>query len=73
MKKILSRIQKGRGVGMHSEEAAPKSIDIHAAVIPGSAFLPKRWMVVLSYLVAAGIIICIGIGAYSFVKEDGDK
>ena len=61
-------------VGMYSEEDAPKSIDIHAAVIPGSAFRPKRWMVVLSYLVAAIIIICIGVaGAYSFVKASEES
>ena len=68
MKKILSRIQKGRAVGMHSGEDVPKSIDIHAAVIAGSDFRPKWWMVVLSYSVAAIIIICIGVGAYSFIK-----
>jgi hypothetical protein len=73
MKKILSRIQKGRGVGMHSGEDVPKSIDIHAAVIAGSGFHPKRWMVALSYLVAAIIIICIGVGAYSFVKSSQES
>jgi len=73
MKKILSRIQKGGAVGVHSGEDVPKSIDIHAAVIAGSGFRPKRWMVVLSYSVAAIIIICIGVGAYSFVKASQES
>ena len=70
--KVRSQLQKLKGGGTHSDsdsgagEDLPKSIEISSS---SSNFHPKKWMIVLSYLVAAIIIICISFGAYSFVKS----
>ena len=77
--KVRSQLQKLKGSGTHSDSGAgedvAKSIEIDYDVNNNSSsnsssnFHPKKWMVVLSYLVAAIIIICISFGAYSFVKS----
>ena len=75
--KVRSQLQKLKGGGTHSDsgEDVAKSIEIDYDVNNNSSsnsssnFRPKKWMVVLSYLVAAIIIICISFGAYSFVKS----
>ena len=71
--KVRSQLQKVKGGGTHSDsgEDVPKSIENDSDVNNNSSsnFRPKKWMIILSYLVAAIIIICISFGAYSFVKS----
>ena len=82
--KVRSQLQKLKGGVARSDsgEDVPKSIEIDSDVNNNSSssnnrsnsnssnnFRPKKWMIILSYLVATIIIICISFGAYSFVKS----
>lgn len=59
--KVMSR-------GPHAGEDVPKFVDVDDLNSSGR-FRAKRWMVVLSYLAAAIITLCISIGASSFVRS----
>ena len=54
--------------GPHAGEDVPKFVDVDD-VNSSSRFRAKRWMVVISYLAAAIITLCISIGASSFVRS----
>lgn len=66
--KVMSRLGTGNVTGPHAGEDVPKFVDVDD-VNSSSRFRAKRWMVVLSYLAAAIITLCISIGAYSFVRS----
>ena len=68
--KVMSRLETGNETrtGPHAGEDVPKFVDVDD-VNSSSRFRAKRWMVVLSYLAAAIITLCISIGASSFVRS----
>ena len=68
--KVMSRLETGNETrtGPHAGEDVPKFLDVDD-LNSSSRFRAKRWMVVLSYLAAAIITLCIIIGASSFVRS----
>ena len=71
--RVVNQLQKGeiKRVGTQSEVEVPQSIEIatDTDVSNKGSFHRKRRMTLTSYLVAATLIICINIEAYSFVKS----
>ena len=69
--KVMSRLGTGNGTRPPAGEDVPKFVDVDYDVNNNSFsnFRPKKWMIILSYLVAAIITLCISIGASSFVRS----